>query len=89
MQIECPHCGSRDLREFTYVGDASRQLPELSDEETVWGDYVYSRTNPKGDQSEFWQHSHGCRQFLRIMRNTVTHRISDIQPVGPYCEAPA
>jgi len=48
MQIDCPWCGSRDLREFTYMGDASRKIPRLSDSEDTWATYVYERPNPRG-----------------------------------------
>ena len=28
MRIPCPYCGSRDVAEFTYLGDATLQRPE-------------------------------------------------------------
>ena len=27
MRIACPHCGLRDVREFTYLGDAAPERP--------------------------------------------------------------
>ena len=28
MRIDCPHCGERDAREFTYLGDATVRRPD-------------------------------------------------------------
>lgn len=86
MQIPCPFCGTRDLREFTYMGDASREIPPLAADFETWADYVWSRRNPRGPHHEHWQHSHGCRQFMRVVRDTATHEISDVQAVGPHVE---
>ncbi len=86
MQIECPFCGQRDLREFTYVGDALRDIPALSESEEAWVAYVYERQNPRGRHREFWQHTYGCRQFLTIERDTVTHEIFAVTAIGPYAE---
>jgi len=86
MQIDCPWCGSRDLREFTYMGDASRKIPRLSDSEDTWATYVYERPNPRGPHAEFWQHTFGCRQFLRVVRDTVTHDIHSVEMAGPHAE---
>lgn len=79
MQINCPHCGLRDISEFTYQGDATKQMPPLeSTHQQEWNDFVYGRTNPRGDHMEFWHHSGGCRAHLRIERNTVSHEIATI-----------
>jgi methylglutamate dehydrogenase subunit B len=80
MIITCPHCGSRDLVEFSYYGDAtiSRPDPAFVDQ-AAWNAYVYDRDNPAGDHREYWQHSGGCRRFLVVTRNTLTHEISDIR----------
>lgn len=89
MQISCPFCGARDLSEYAYIGDASRQIPALSQPATVWADYVWSRTNPRGLHREHWQHSFGCRQFLLVVRDTATHRIHSVQTVGPFAAGDA
>ena len=85
MLINCPFCGPRDLSEFTYLGDAdnlaARPDPASTDQ-AAWNTYVYDRTNPAGDHAEIWQHSGGCRKFLRIVRNTVTHEIISVEMVG-------
>ena len=75
MRIPCPFCGSRDSREFTYRGDAAPVRPE-SDDADVMFDYVYVRDNPAGDIEELWYHTQGCRNWLRVQRNTRTHVVA-------------
>ncbi len=66
LRITCPYCGERDYVEFGYGGDAENTMPELSDTDIDrWADYVFFRNDPKGEHAEFWQHQHGCRQWLR------------------------
>ena len=84
MQINCPHCGSRDVREFTYMGDASRDIPVLDADFDTWARYVWERVNPCGPHEEHWQHSHGCRQFMKVNRNTATHEILSVVAIGPF-----
>lgn len=85
MIIPCPFCGPRDLSEFAYCGDAdnlaARPDPAASDQSS-WNAFVYDRTNPAGEHSEIWQHAGGCRKHLRIVRNTVTHAVSDVTMPG-------
>lgn len=80
MRITCPHCGPRDLAEFTYQGDATRTRPDpASTDREAWNAYVYDRTNPAGPHDEFWQHSGGCRIHLVVTRDTISHAISEIR----------
>lgn len=78
FEIECPYCGKRDQSEFTAHGEAHIVRPSdpasLSDEE--WGDYVFFRNNPKGAHVERWVHTHGCRRWFNLARNTATHQIT-------------
>jgi methylglutamate dehydrogenase subunit B len=79
MRINCPHCGLRDVAEFSYAGDANRQRPApQSTDQAAWDDYVYNRTNTRGRHREFWQHNHGCRAHLIVERDTVTHEIFSV-----------
>jgi sarcosine oxidase subunit alpha len=39
-------------------------------------DYVYLRDNPIGELEEFWYHAQGCRNWLRVVRDTRSHMIS-------------
>ena len=77
MLIPCPHCGLRPVEEFTFLGDAKPQRPTSTDPATMeqWFDYTYLRDNPRGDIEEFAHHSGGCRSWLVVSRNTVTHAV--------------
>lgn len=80
MLISCPYCGPRDVSEFTYQGDGNRARPDpASTDQAAWDEYVYDRLNPAGDLNEIWQHSGGCRSHLRVVRNTVTHKIASVE----------
>jgi methylglutamate dehydrogenase subunit B len=85
MLIPCPVCGIRGHGEFVYGGDATRLRPLISSDNTErWAEYVYDRRNPRGPHEEYWQHVHGCRQFMVVTRNTETHDISSVRLIGPW-----
>lgn len=93
LRIECPWCGPRDEPEFRWGGEAPLARPEPPETvaESEWADYLFTRDNPKGWVRERWLHAYGCRQWLILVRNTVTHeirttaRISDPLPeIGPW-----
>jgi len=76
--IACPYCGPRVQAEFTYGGaDLPRPAPEDSTE--AWFAYVYLRDNPKGPHAELWQHSAGCRTWLRVRRDTRSHDVIAVE----------
>ncbi len=80
MRIECPCCGLRDHHEFDYGGDALRTRPAHDETDLdCWSDYVFLRSNPRGLHGEFWQHTGGCRQWLRVERNTLSHEIQSVR----------
>ncbi|MCI5076196.1 sarcosine oxidase subunit delta [Oricola sp.] len=80
MIITCPHCGPRDLAEFSYKGDATRTRPGTASGDLAhWNAYVYERENPAGQHREFWQHTGGCRKHLIVTRDTLTHAISHVE----------
>jgi sarcosine oxidase subunit delta len=75
MRLSCPHCGERDLREFTYRGHAlALSRPSEGAVPQEWHDYVHIRDNPAGDTSDLWYHG-PCGGWMVVERNTVTHRI--------------
>ncbi len=82
--IPCPWCGDRAEREFSYGGDATVERP--ADPQAVpgeqWLDYVYMRENPRGPHIEWWHHSAGCRRWIKVARDTLTHKISGSAPPG-------
>ena len=76
--IHCPHCGPRDHTEFSYMGDGTLKRPDDKDPSVPlerWFDYVYLRDNPRGPHTELWQHGSGCRAFVVVRRDTLTHAI--------------
>ncbi len=77
MRIPCPFCGERDVREFTYLGDATLRRPDPAapDAERRVFDYVYLRDNPAGPHPEHWYHGQGCRSWIEVARDTRNHRI--------------
>ncbi len=74
-RIDCPWCGTRDEAEFSYQGDASAIRPEPDAGEEAFFRYVYARENPRGWHTEWWHHVGGCRQWVKVVRNTLTHEI--------------
>ena len=84
--IPCPHCGARPREEFTVRGEAlARPATDAGDD--AWHDHVYLRDNPRGAYDEYWHHSGGCRRWLVVSRNTMSHAViacrdASLQPEG-------
>jgi methylglutamate dehydrogenase subunit B len=78
MRITCTYCGSRDVSEFSYLGDATLSRP-AGGEGPAMHDYVYLRDNPAGPHEELWYHAQGCRSWLRVRRDTISHEILDVR----------
>ena len=76
MMLPCPHCGDRDVSEFRYGGDASKERPAhgTGDLQT-WNDSVVLFENPKGPHTEYWQHVLGCRRWFTLRRDTARNDI--------------
>ena len=90
MRIPCPHCGPRDVREFSYLGDATVRRPDPNGPSALaeFVDYVYMRRNPAGPHEEFWYHGSGCQAWLVVTRDTRTHEILGAAPAMKRPEAP-
>ncbi len=76
MRINCPHCGERDLREWSYTGDAvalARPAPDANG--ATWDNYLHLRKNPAGKTRDLWHHTGGCGAWIIVTRDTVTHEI--------------
>ena len=79
--IRCPHCGPSPRDEFTVRGAAlTRPAPDAGRE--TWHAYVHTRENPRGPYREYWSHSGGCRRWLVVTRDTVTHEQLDVRDVA-------
>jgi sarcosine oxidase subunit delta len=75
-RIRCPWCGVRDQAEFNYRGDASVSRPAPDAGAEAFFEYSYLRDNPMGWHVEWWHHVGGCRQWIKVVRNTLTHEIA-------------
>jgi sarcosine oxidase subunit delta len=77
LLITCPWCGPRAHIEFTYGGDATNAPPPEPEaaSDADWHEHLYLRDNHAGPHAEFWHHSHGCRMWIQVLRDTVTHEI--------------
>jgi sarcosine oxidase, subunit delta len=77
LLIRCVWCGERDEVEFSYGGQADVAYPRdpaaLSDED--WARFLFFRDNPKGTFAERWVHTHGCRRFIDVVRDTVSNEV--------------
>jgi sarcosine oxidase subunit delta len=81
MRIACPHCGARDVREFSYLGDATVERPDPGAPDALarFVDYVNLRDNPAGPHRELWYHASGCQAWLVVTRDTRTHAILGVE----------
>jgi len=67
------------LREFSYLGAAKlMSRPDGADQAAMY-DYVHHRDNPAGPNPELWLHDYGCRAWLHVVRNTITHEVLSIE----------
>jgi methylglutamate dehydrogenase subunit B len=81
MRIPCPYCGTRDVREFSYLGDATVRRPDPDSAAALerFTDYVYFRDNPAGPHREFWYHGSGCQSWLVVTRDTRSHDLMAVE----------
>lgn len=86
LLIPCPWCGDREEVEFHCAGEpVTRPDPEQADD-AAWAEYLYMRDNPKGVTRELWHHLHGCRRWLVVERDTVTHAILAVRDAATRTE---
>lgn len=76
--ISCPHCGTRPKEEFAIRGDATPIRPSSMASDEAWHDYVHLRTNPRGRVREHWQHVAGCRRWLVVERDNLSHAVFSV-----------
>jgi sarcosine oxidase subunit delta len=88
IRIDCPWCGLRDEAEFSYRGDATVQRPQADAPAEAFFDYVHARKNPRGWHVEWWHHAAGCRQFLKVLRHTMTHEVRAVVAANGAVDIP-
>jgi heterotetrameric sarcosine oxidase delta subunit len=78
--IPCPFCGPRAEIEFAYgcAAEAAPGATRRSDRKDL--DRIFNRKNPRGVHVELWQHVSGCRSWINLERNTLTHEIVGCRP---------
>lgn len=72
--LPCPSCGPRSVYEF-YFGGEYQVRPAIGAPAPAWVRYLYMRTNSTGEQTEWWYHGMGCRQWLLAVRDTSTNQV--------------
>ena len=89
LRIKCPWCGLRDQDEFQYGGEAHIERPPNPEhhDDAEWADYLFYRKNTRGLHLERWVHSFGCRQWFTVIRDTATHEIVEVTPMGQHHRA--
>ena len=82
LLITCPHCGPRAQTEFVYerTVDAIVQ-PDAAPAEAMAA--LFTRTNPRGIDEEMWRHTYGCRAWLAMTRDRMSHEIKAVRAIGP------
>ena len=77
LLIPCPFCGPRPEIEFSYGGEAhvARAADPRAVDDAAWTEFLYVRSNARGDYAERWRHAHGCGRFFNVRRDTYTDRI--------------
>ncbi len=87
--IPCPWCGPRAHVEFRYHGDAAALPGDWMREsaEEHW-QRTWLRANHIGVHDELWQHVDGCRGWISVARDNLTHAVHGSRPLGPAGLAP-
>lgn len=76
MKLPCPLCGSRDRREFYYMGTED-YLTRAGEEASLddLDNQLFLRDNPAGLTRDLWYHEQGCGAWMVVTRNTVSHAV--------------
>ncbi|WP_255592470.1 sarcosine oxidase subunit delta [Bordetella sp. BOR01] len=82
MLLTCPWCGPRSENEFHFGGPAHLERPSMDCSDAEWASYLFMRDNPLGEHRERWRHTYGCGQWFNVLRNTVTHEVTEVYRMG-------
>ena len=72
--IPCPNCGSRSVYEYRFGGEV-KQRPKVDASAGDWQSYSYNKVNRAGEQTEWWFHRSGCREWIQARRNTLSNEV--------------
>lgn len=80
FQITCPWCGPRSEDEFAYGGEipADGTAWDAPLDQDALAASLFMRDNVRGPHNEYWLHSGGCRQWLRVRRSTANHEVISV-----------
>ena len=79
MRITCPHCGERGNDEITVLGAADPLRPAADAPLGDWVAYVHERDNHRGTHRELWHQQAGCRAWLIVERETLSHAVISVR----------
>jgi sarcosine oxidase subunit delta len=85
LLIYCPYCeANRPELEFRYAGEAhvARPPDPMATTDAEWAEYLYFRTNSRGQHAERWRHINGCGRYFNSVRNTVTDKFEATYKAG-------
>ena len=88
QQLPCPWCGPRAQIEFSYVRDWQAVPAGWPEADAPALERIYLRSNHIGWHIELWQHSAGCRGWLKLLRHNLTHEVRAAVPVDRALELP-
>ena len=72
--VPCPNCGERSAYEYRFGGEY-RARPNSDASDDIWIDYLYTRGNVEGVQTEWWYHRDGCGKWFLAERDTRTNTV--------------
>lgn len=83
MYLPCPHCGTRDEREFTWDGDAESPRPRrpADSSDDSWASYLFFAENAREAGWERWCHSYGCGLWFHLRRDPLSHRVLAVRHI--------
>jgi heterotetrameric sarcosine oxidase delta subunit len=84
--LDCPHCGPRDVNEFSCAGEVTVR-PKKSPTLRELTSYIYFRRNVAGVQREWWYHRQGCEIWFQAERDTRTNEVLLTEIVDPSSRA--
>lgn len=87
--ITCPHCGQRPKEEFIIKGDAGPVRPQAGAPQAAFHAYVHLRDNVRGVMHEHWQHTGGCRRWLVVTRDTMSHAVHSVVDAAAFTRTQA